>query len=1023
MRKGGMVNLSKISRAFLAALFATCSFLPTQGSDIRGLMPKPGDYTSMWWRDGFPGKVEGAEWIRCVRTGHYAFAMDTETLALPHLGPVPSGLSYPASNWLETDWEKIPPAKLGLVAMANGKAYRCTKGGRWSRFGGPRLVVSGRFEQRADITGLEFTAADGETLNAEARLETIVWPNRLGFQLSLRPGNEPIRPGEQSFGRFGGGYGFDGSNHLAVPHRPELDPEKFTLEMWAFIPKDSQAHPRTPPWLVCKNHHEQFEGNYGIILANGQPQARLNIGGGREGAFVAAAQGGPTLKLDAWNHLAMSYDGQTLRLFANARQVAEKAVGLPRKPGKFPLVFGRRLAKDNLYCFRGVLDEVRLYDRALTLQEIRSRNYRPGAKLPSLVPVAQWNFKEDGVGAMERPRKTWDAPSLEMEIELGGERVTGYPVEPTEPGGWMQTGLWIDPANPQANPSAPPIEVSATEAPSGKARPVAWEEAFGAFHINLDGISPVAPEGSASPGNDVLERIKFVLSNPSSGEVVAPLVFEKTQRGILHRTGAPITGVSAVLRDKEGNPTGIPIQLSKNWHNDPHGGTYSGQWFHGITQVRLPPQSTAELELVLAYGHWGGLPAVTHSQLSLIGWGGNQLWEQSAFGAWGESICFDSEQAQADTTITDVRPLMVKSVGREEKWGWTVNVGGGDFFRLFDQSGNRIPHTAMKTTFQRQGPCLTEVTHSGKLGKGIRHWSTVYLARSDDLTRGTYRFRMEVTEPTAFSRFVLFQVGSDTYNSTAERKFAVGDESGLLREWKAQWGGNTYRGEPEEWKGRIPWASLHDAVRPPNQDQGAWANRGLVLRDWQARLEGKPARPYFAEHGLDRHSQKSSTFDLLPPPGLTRLKPGDFVEAVIEHLVIPQSAEDYYGPDPALREALSKHGNSWQMIHREARQHSIRADIQTGSFLHLHPGLFVQTDKGIAKFSLQGGTGFIPVTFTGLPTHDTPHPTFDGQPFDQSVHGNDFWQTDYDPQTQTWSRTYNFPSMPSVKVVELKAVP
>ena len=35
--------------------------------------------------------------------------------------------------------------------------------------------------------------------------------------------------------------------------------------------------------------------------------------------------------------------------------------------------------------------------------------------------------------------------------------------------------------------------------------------------------------------------------------------------------------------------------------------------------------------------------------------------------------------------------------------------------------------------------------------------------------------------------------------------------------------------------------------------------------------------------------------------------------------------------------------------------------------------------------------------------------TTDREPLDQNIHGNDFWQTDYDPTTSTWSRTYNLP--------------
>jgi hypothetical protein len=33
-----------------------------------------------------------------------------------------------------------------------------------------------------------------------------------------------------------------------------------------------------------------------------------------------------------------------------------------------------------------------------------------------------------------------------------------------------------------------------------------------------------------------------------------------------------------------------------------------------------------------------------------------------------------------------------------------------------------------------------------------------------------------------------------------------------------------------------------------------------------------------------------------------------------------------------------------------------------------------------------------------------------GVPLNQAIHGSDFWQTDYDPVTRTWSRTYNLPS-------------
>ena len=31
----------------------------------------------------------------------------------------------------------------------------------------------------------------------------------------------------------------------------------------------------------------------------------------------------------------------------------------------------------------------------------------------------------------------------------------------------------------------------------------------------------------------------------------------------------------------------------------------------------------------------------------------------------------------------------------------------------------------------------------------------------------------------------------------------------------------------------------------------------------------------------------------------------------------------------------------------------------------------------------------------------------DDKPLNQSIHGNDFWQTNYDAETKTWNQTYN----------------
>ena len=63
-----------------------------------------------------------------------------------------------------------------------------------------------------------------------------------------------------------------------------------------------------------------------------------------------------------------------------------------------------------------------------------------------------------------------------------------------------------------------------------------------------------------------------------------------------------------------------------------------------------------------------------------------------------------------------------------------------------------------------------------------------------------------------------------------------------------------------------------------------------------------------------------------------------------------------------------------------------------------------------AEFALAGGLGHVPVTFTGLTAPNGYELWVDGKVLDQSVHGGDFWQTDYDPARGSWSRTYNVPA-------------
>ncbi len=562
---------------------------------------------------------------------------------------------------------------------------------------------------------------------------------------------------------------------------------------------------------------------------------------------------------------------------------------------------------------------------------------------------------------------------------------------------------------PQGVFHEPPPTVSAVQiAPTKVPLDVTYDSALGWFQVALrnDG----AARDYSQAGNDRIERVALTLENPSATPQTARLNFAKGLPGSGGVFG--ITGLTAMLRDREGHPIGLPIQLSKNWHNKPD--RYRGPWYRGLTMLSIPGRTKIELEYTSVNALWGGVPAASHAQLCLVGWGNNQLWEQAAIGSWGESLCFEPDQGQAGGAVLDTRPLLVFGMGQEPKrrFGWTANVGGADFLVYYDPAGQKQWNSRMKTLRRRSGPVLTETTYAGQSHDGkIDLAYTVGLYRTDDLTRGVYHLRYDVRQPASFQRLVLFQCGGDDYSYTGERKFAVGNETGIESEWTTQWGGNRYRTEPREVRGRVPWFSLHEAVsRAVGQE--AWANRGLVIREWKARLGGHDAAPWFAERGARMRGADTSLLDILPPPSVQTLQPGDFVEAIIEHVVVPQFADDYYGPNQNLQAALKKDQNTWRMILREALGNDLQIRVAEGELVRRRPTT-IRARSSHADFTIRGGLGYVPVTFSGLTDYRRPlleqKEGDQWKPVNQAVHGNDFWQTDYRADDSTWEITYSLP--------------
>jgi hypothetical protein len=548
--------------------------------------------------------------------------------------------------------------------------------------------------------------------------------------------------------------------------------------------------------------------------------------------------------------------------------------------------------------------------------------------------------------------------------------------------------------------------VSAKDFCSGKSAPVQYDRGTRQHVVAL------RKEHLRHGDLDYMERVKVRVENREDQAFPVRLLFEKE---------ACATGLSAMLRDAEGRPTGIPVQISKNWHQYSEKGKrrvflYEGPWFHGSSVLQMPARSAVDLELTLVTGRWGGVPAASHAQLCLIGWGTNQLWDEAAIGNWGESICYEPDGAQRECMIDDLRPLMVWGKDRKQKkWDWTNNVGGGDFLVYYDAKSQRQFLSRMRTAYHAQCPNLTRVTYAGTTADGnIDAAITVSTPRCDDINRTFHRFRYDVRKATPFVRMAFYQVGADKYNPHQFDTLARGNEKGLIEQWRPPRGEKPKRGAwhmPGRYgrtgiacPGRLPWFSLHDAISK-DTGGGAWANRGLIIRKWKARLGGKDIPAPTAGVFQTFNGPPSNALELTPPPGVEKLLPGDFVECEVELLVIPMKAGDYYGPNENLRKSLQTTANTWKPVHRQAVGNDLKIAAARGKVLHTYPIVVAVNAKQSAEVTVTGGLGYVPITFTGLKDYR-------GYTLVRRANGRGqacppHWQMEHDATTRTWRRTYN----------------
>jgi len=171
-------------------------------------------------------------------------------------------------------------------------------------------------------------------------------------------------------GKIGKAISFDGVNdYVKVFSSPSINPSKFTLEYWLNL---SPSQPSLSLPRITSKTNDVFEtaisSTYGP--ADNKSLFHYDPAGGWKDT-------GYDVSWNTWTHLAWSYDSSTLNLFANGINVYNSIRTISLSGDFF---IGRRWVSGE--AIKGIIDEVRIYNRALSEEEILS-HYQP----PLLVKV------------------------------------------------------------------------------------------------------------------------------------------------------------------------------------------------------------------------------------------------------------------------------------------------------------------------------------------------------------------------------------------------------------------------------------------------------------------------------------------------------------------------------------------------------------------------------------------------------------------------------------------------------------
>jgi chitodextrinase len=178
-----------------------------------------------------------------------------------------------------------------------------------------------------------------------------------------------------SSGKYGNALTFNGSTAVVtIGNAASLQlTTAMTLEAWV-----------NPTVVNSAWRDVIYKGNDNYFLEGTSQGSSAPVAGGTFGTAHGLALGTAALPVNTWSHLAATYDGATLRLYVNGVQVGSLAQTGNIVTSANPLQIGG----DSIYgqYFAGMIDEVRVYNIALTAAQIQTDMNTPISPISDTQP-------------------------------------------------------------------------------------------------------------------------------------------------------------------------------------------------------------------------------------------------------------------------------------------------------------------------------------------------------------------------------------------------------------------------------------------------------------------------------------------------------------------------------------------------------------------------------------------------------------------------------------------------------------